>query len=115
MFTIGKLATLTKITADTLRYYEREKLIIPIKKSEGGYRLYDNHSVQRIRFIKQAQYCGFTLTEIRQLLALHYHETTGRNDTRQWIIEKKLHLKDKIRAIKYISKTLDRLLAANFS
>lgn len=110
MFTIGKLATLAEITADTLRYYEKEKLIKPAKKSKGGYRLYDDDSVPRIRFIKQAQCCGFTLTEIRKLLALHYHEGAPRDDARQWIIEKKFQLKDKIHAIRHISKVLEGLI-----
>ena len=63
--TIGKVASLSKVTADTLRYYEREGLISPAAKSSGGYRLYDNDAVRRVRFFKQAQHCGFTLTEIR--------------------------------------------------
>ncbi|MBA3599443.1 MAG: MerR family DNA-binding transcriptional regulator, partial [Methylibium sp.] len=40
MFTIGKLAALAEVSADTLRYYEREGLVAPSGKSEGGYRLY---------------------------------------------------------------------------
>ena len=40
--TIGKVASLSKVTTDTLRYYEREGLISPAAKSSGGYRLYDN-------------------------------------------------------------------------
>jgi DNA-binding transcriptional MerR regulator len=113
MLTIGKLAALAEITADTLRYYEREKLIRPAKKSKGGYRLYDADSAPRIRFIKQVQCCGFTLAEIRQLLALRYHETAHDDDERRWMVEKKLQLKDKLRTIRYISKVLDDLIADN--
>ena len=69
MLTIGKLAALAKTSTDTLRYYEREGLIEPAGRSESGYRLYDKDSARRIHFIKQAQHCGFTLTEIRDLLA----------------------------------------------
>jgi len=58
--TIGKIASLSKVSADTLRYYEREGLISPAGKSEGGYRLYDRDAVRRVRFIKEAQHCGFT-------------------------------------------------------
>ena len=70
MFTIGKLASLTSVSNDTLRYYEQEGLIEPAGKSPAGYRLYDTDSVRRIRFIKHAQHCGFTLAEIRDLLEL---------------------------------------------
>lgn len=70
MFTIGKLAALAEVSADTLRYYEREGLVAPSGKSEGGYRLYDKAAADRIRFIKRAQQCGFTLAEIAELLSL---------------------------------------------
>ena len=62
--TIGKIATLADISPDTLRYYERERLIAPAAKSPGGYRLYERDALRRIRFIKQAQQCGFNLAEI---------------------------------------------------
>ena len=65
MLTIGKLATLAGISADALRYYEREGLIEPAGKSAAGYRLYDKDSARRVQFIKHAQHCGFTLAEIR--------------------------------------------------
>ena len=42
--TIGKVASLSKVTADTLRYYEREGLISPAAKSSGGYHLYDDEA-----------------------------------------------------------------------
>src|SRR6516225_5603413 len=67
MFTIGKLAGLTSVSNDTLRYYEQEGLIRPTAKSAAGYRLYDQDSARRIHFIKHAQRCGFTLAEIREL------------------------------------------------
>src|SRR6266496_675331 len=67
MFTIGKLAHIAGVSSDTLRYYEQEGLIEPAGKSPAGYRLYDQDSARRLRFIKQAQHCGFTLAEIRAL------------------------------------------------
>ena len=70
MLTIGKLAAAAGVRSDTLRYYEREGLIEPAGKSPAGYRLYDKESARRLRFIKQAQQCGFTLAEIRELLVL---------------------------------------------
>lgn len=54
MFTIGKLAALATVSNDTLRYYEQEGLISPTAKSAAGYRLYDQDSVRRIRFINRA-------------------------------------------------------------
>jgi MerR family Zn(II)-responsive transcriptional regulator of zntA len=111
MFIIGKLATLAEVGTDALRYYEREGLIAPNGKSEGGYRLYGDEAVPRIRLIKQAQLCGFTLAEIRELLILRRRQAACCGDVRQRAIEKKLHVESKIRAMKAMSRALDRLIA----
>ena len=109
--TIGKVATLSKVTTDTLRYYEREGLISPAAKSSGGYRLYDNDAVRRVRFIKEAQRCGFTLTEIRDLLTLRASNAACCRDVRRIALEKKLQLAAKVKAMRGMSKALDRLIA----
>lgn len=109
--TIGKIASLSRVTADTLRYYEREGLLSPSAKSDGGYRLYDRDAVRRVRFIKEAQHCGFTLTEIRQLLVLRASDATCCRDIRRVAVEKKLQLEAKIKAMRAMSKALDRVIA----
>jgi MerR family Zn(II)-responsive transcriptional regulator of zntA len=111
MFTIGKLASLTSVSNDTLRYYEQEGLIEPAGKSPAGYRLYDTDSARRIRFIKHAQNCGFTLAEIRELLALRGRDEACCGDVRTRAVEKKLQIEGKIRAMKAMSKALDQLIA----
>ncbi len=88
MITIGKLAGLTSVSNDTLRYYEEEGLISPAGKSPGGYRLYDHDSARRIHFIKHAQQCGFTLAEIRNLLDLRSRDKACCGDVRTRAIEK---------------------------
>jgi DNA-binding transcriptional MerR regulator len=110
--TIGKVASLSKVTTDTLRYYEREGLISPAAKSNGGYRLYDSDAVRRVRFIKEAQHCGFTLTEIRNLLALRASDAACCRDVRRVALEKKLQLEAKIKAMRGMSKALTHLIAA---
>jgi MerR family Zn(II)-responsive transcriptional regulator of zntA len=111
MLTIGKLAALAQTSTDTLRYYEREGLIKPADRSESGYRLYDKDSARRIHFIKQTQHCGFTLTEIRDLLVLRNRDAACCGDVRSRAIEKKLQLEHKIKAMKSMSKALDHLIA----
>ena len=111
MFTIGKLARIADVSSDTLRYYEREGLIEPAGKSLAGYRLYDQDSARRLRFIKQAQHCGFTLAEIRELLVLRRRDAACCGDVRKRAIEKKRQLESKIRSMRAMSKALDRLIA----
>jgi MerR family Zn(II)-responsive transcriptional regulator of zntA len=111
MFTIGKLAFLTSVSNDTLRYYEQEGLVKPAGKSPAGYRLYDKDSVRRIHFIKHAQHCGFTLAEIRKLLVLRGRDKACCGDVRTRAVEKKLQIENKIRAMKAMSRALDQLIA----
>jgi MerR family Zn(II)-responsive transcriptional regulator of zntA len=110
--TIGKIARLAKVSTDTLRYYERERLIEPAAKSEGGYRLYEPDALRRIRFIKQAQRCGFTLTEIRALLTLRSNDAACCRDVRRLAVEKKSQLEAKIKAMRVMSKALTDLIDA---
>lgn len=110
MLTIGKLAALAETSTDTLRYYEREGLIEPVERSGSGYRLYDRESARRIHFIKQAQHCGFTLAEIRDLLVLRGRDTACCGDVRTRAIEKKLQLEHKIKAMRSMSRALDHLI-----
>ena len=111
MFTIGKLASLTSVSNDTLRYYEQEGLVEPAGKSPAGYRLYDQDSARRIHFIKHAQNCGFTLAEIREILVLRGRDKACCGDIRTRAIEKKLQIEGKIHAMKAMSRALDQLIA----
>ncbi len=68
--TIGKLAAAADVNVETIRYYQRLKLIIEPAKPAQGYRHYPAEYVLRVRFIKRAQQLGFTLKEIQELLEL---------------------------------------------
>ena len=110
MYTIGKMAELAGVSADTLRYYEKESLIAPASKTASGYRLYNDDAVRRIRFIKHAQHCGFTLADIKELLALKRADNACCEDVRSLAIEKKLRIAHKLRALQAMSRALDDLI-----
>ncbi len=69
MFTIGKLAANAGVGVETLRFYQREGLL-DTPKSTGKVRQYDETHLRHIIFIKSAQAAGFTLKEIKLLLAM---------------------------------------------
>jgi len=66
--TIGDLADRCGVSRDTLRFYERERLLSPPRRSASGYRLYGQADAARVRFIRRAQATGLTLDDIRELL-----------------------------------------------
>lgn len=72
---IGELAQRASVGIDTVRYYERQGLLPAPERMASGYRQYDQADVARLRFIRRAKALGFTLIEIRDLLAL-----SGRRD-----------------------------------
>jgi len=65
----GELARLTGVSRDTLRYYERRKLLPAQARSENGYRRYRGDAVHRVRLIRGALSIGFTVGELSEILA----------------------------------------------
>ena len=68
--TIGKLATVTGTNPRTIRYYENIGLLPAGARSPGGHRLYSEAETRRLTFIRHARDLGFSLENIRDLLAL---------------------------------------------
>lgn len=68
--TIGQLARSANVSVETVRYYERRRLLPEPPRSPSGYRKYAGDALRRLRFIRRAQDVGFTLAEIEELLAL---------------------------------------------
>jgi MerR family mercuric resistance operon transcriptional regulator len=65
---IGEVAKRSSVSIDTVRYYERRRLLPEVRRTAGGYRVFTPESVDRVLFIKQAQELGFSLEEIGVLL-----------------------------------------------
>ena len=110
MLTISKLASRAEVTTDAIRHYEREGLIVAAARTAAGYRQYDGDAIRRLGFIKQAQQCGFSLTEIRELMALKNSNAACCSDVRTVAVEKKLQLEHKIRALQLMSGALTELI-----
>jgi MerR family copper efflux transcriptional regulator len=83
-YRIGQLAQLAGVAVDTLRYYERNDLLAPEARMASGYRRYGETELRRLRFIRRAKALGFSLDEIRDLLALGAEQDVARiRDTAQ--------------------------------
>jgi DNA-binding transcriptional MerR regulator len=67
---IGKASKVAGVTVDTIRFYQRLGLIKSAGRSVGGYRLFDEEQIRDLTFVRHAQELGFSLTEIKELLAL---------------------------------------------
>jgi MerR family copper efflux transcriptional regulator len=76
-FAIGALARQAGVAVDTIRYYEKEGLLSSPSRKASGYRQYDARAVEQVRFIRRAKDLGFTLGEIKELLALENDRENG--------------------------------------
>lgn len=108
-FTIGKVARLTGVGIETVRFYEREGLIPEPPRRDSGYRQYSPTTIDRIHFIKRAKDIGFTLAEIRELLSLSVGPKTTCTDVKRKAAEKIEEVDAKIAALKRIKQALNRL------
>lgn len=111
--TIGAAARQSGVGVETIRFYERKGLIAqPPKPPGAGRRLYRPETVERVRFIRQAQQLGFALREIRELLALEANPSADCSDVRRRALEKIEEVDTRIARLADIRAALIKLLAA---
>ena len=112
-FTIGRAAKAANVTVETIRFYERKGLIAqPLKPVRGGMREYDEDTVARIRFVRQAQEIGFSLREIAELLSLRADPDADCADVRRRAIEKREEVQAKLARLSHMRDALDELIAS---
>lgn len=109
LLTIGRLAEQAGVNLQTIRYYQRRGLIEQPPRPLEGYRSYEPATVDRVRFIKQAQRLGFTLKEIGELLDMG----DGHCEDVQAMAEvKRNKIRQQIRELRRMQQVLDRYLEA---
>jgi len=107
---IGTLAKRAGVGIDTVRYYERAGLLAPSRRLASGYRRYTALELSRLRFIRRAQALGFTLSEVRDLLALSAKRDVAR--VKRSAQAKLADVDQKIAALQKIREGLATLVAA---
>ena len=93
---------------ETVRYYERRGLLPKPPRTATGYRAFEPDAVRRLRFIRHAQALGFSLHEIKDLLALRVKAGVSSADVR-WRAEAKLvDIDEKLKTLRAMKKVLTR-------
>lgn len=108
LLTIGRLAKLSQVNTETIRFYERKSLITQPHKS-GAFRYYPHEYIDRIKFIKRSQELGFTLRECKELLDLKIRNKAKCDDVLLKTEEKIKEINDKIKDLKKMKKSLEGL------
>lgn len=107
--TIGKVAQRAGVGIETVRFYEREGLIDEPPRGPSGYRHYPESVVPRLLFIKRAKELGFTLNEIKELLALRLDPETTCADVKRRTETKIVDIEEKMRSLRRMKKALVKL------
>ena len=106
---IGKLSELSHCSIQTIRYYEKEGLIDPPRRSEGNFRLYDPNALDRLQFIRRCRTLDISLAEIHQLLDLQLTPSESCNQVSTMIDSHILDVQSKIRELKALESELKGL------
>jgi MerR family transcriptional regulator, copper efflux regulator len=107
---IGEAARASSLPAKTIRYYEEIGLIRPAGRSNGNYRVYKDHDVQTLRFIRRARHLGFSVGEVAELLDLWRDRSRSSRQVKA-LASRHLHdIDGKIAALETMRDTLEELI-----
>ncbi|PPR22877.1 MAG: HTH-type transcriptional regulator HmrR [Alphaproteobacteria bacterium MarineAlpha10_Bin2] len=87
MMQIGRVAERSGVPAKTIRYYEEIGLISKPERTAGGYREYDKQDVDILRFVSRARSLGFSIKDVRNLLALYEDRERASADVKNIALE----------------------------
>ena len=111
MLTIGQVAKRTGVAVDTIRFYEKERLLAKPPRTAGGYREYDQGTVRVLQFIRRAKHLGFALSEVKQLLRLHHGTKSTRAEFRAIAPNKLADIQARIEGLERVRDALLPLVA----
>ena len=106
---IGEAANLAGVSVDTVRFYQKLGLVRVPARSTGGYRLFDEDQIHNLKFVRHAQDLGFSLSEIRDLLALR-QEPHACVEVQSMLRRKLVDVREKIKSLAVLEAELAKEL-----
>ena len=106
---IGQAAAASGVSAKMIRYYESIGLMPKIVRTESGYRVYSEHEVHILRFIRRARDLGFSVEQIADLVSLWQDRERASKDVKAIALEHVSVLERKIRELQEMASTLKHL------
>ena len=103
---IGEVARATGLSVDAIRFYQKERLLSPRTRTEGGFRLFGADAIQTLRFIRKSQDLGFSLGDIRQLLYLQDGNGEACSHVRDLLEQKLTAVRGKISELRRLESKL---------
>ncbi len=106
MFGIGELSRVTGCPIETIRYYEKQKLLQEPPRTEGGHRLYNSNHQKRLGFILKARGLGFSLEKTRELLSLSENNSRSCNEALSLVETNLIAVNEKLAELERIKDSL---------
>ncbi len=103
---IGTAASQSGVSAKTIRYYESVGLIPAADRSDNGYRRYADTDIATLRFIQRARHLGFSVGEVRDLLALWQDRNRASADVKTMALEHIATIEARVEELQTLQKTL---------
>jgi DNA-binding transcriptional MerR regulator len=104
--TVNGVVKATGLSRETLRYYEKMKLLNPTRRADNGYRVYVADDLQRLEFILRTKKAGFTIRRIRELLDLKKSVNATCRLGRDMSLQQIRHVDEQIAALNSIREIL---------
>lgn len=106
---IGEAAAASGVTAKMIRHYESIGLIDPADRTESGYRRYHDEDVNVLRFVKRARMLGFSIDDIRALLALWHDRSRSSAEVKRVALARIAELDDRLAEMQAMRDALHHL------
>ncbi|HBO21614.1 MULTISPECIES: MerR family transcriptional regulator [unclassified Providencia] len=103
---IGEMSDLFKIPRETIRFYEREGLMLPPNRNNNNYRSYSENHVERLRFIKNCRNFNMSHREIKKLLNLIDNNNAGCELVEEVVLSHLSSIRENIEKLKRLEKDL---------
>ena len=105
-YTIGELARKANVPTSTVRFYERRGLLKADARTRSNYRMYSAGAVERLKFIRSAQATGFSLKDIREMLALTYSDEPPCAEVAALVERRLEEVRQRLRELRAVERTL---------
>jgi len=108
---IGQISKQAGVSIDAIRFYERNGLLSPPPRSDGGFRLYSSSHLSALQFVRNLQTLGFSLNEIREFLTLRSNDLRACSEVRKMLDHKLRDINGKRVALAKLEAELKDALA----
>jgi DNA-binding transcriptional MerR regulator len=104
---IGEVAKRTSLTVDSIRFYERRRLLPKAVRSAGRFRLYGEGTIERLHFIQQMQGLGFSLREVGELIRLRERKVNSCESVKELLNAKLTDVRAKLQELRHLESELE--------